>query len=116
MRRVFLKLVVATALGTTLPALAAEENGVTYGSGMNRFARATGSPGEPGLLKLLAEEFARRADAVGQGRHRAIAQTAASQEGRHGDGACTGAGRSGGEGRFGAGRYNDEAYARQYDH
>lgn len=63
MRRVFLKLVVATALGTALPAVAAEENGVTYGNGMNRFALATGSPGELGLLKLLAEEFGRRADA-----------------------------------------------------
>lgn len=63
MRRVFLKLVVATALGTALPAVAAEENGVTYGNGINRFALATGSPGELGLLKLLAEEFGRRADA-----------------------------------------------------
>jgi tungstate transport system substrate-binding protein len=44
-------------------ALAADETGATYGTGKNRFALATGSPGELGLLKLLAEEFARRADA-----------------------------------------------------
>ena len=41
----------------------ADENGATYGTGKNRFSLATGSPGELGLLKVLALEFARRADA-----------------------------------------------------
>lgn len=44
-------------------AWAADETGATYGSGKNRFTLATGSPGELGLLKLLAEDFSRRADA-----------------------------------------------------
>lgn len=35
----------------------------TYGSGSQRFSLATGSPGELGLLKLLAETFAAKADA-----------------------------------------------------
>ena len=67
MRRSFLKLAVLAAAvataGLALPALAADESGTTYGSGKNVFSLATGSPGELGLLKLLAEEFARRADA-----------------------------------------------------
>ncbi|MFA7281529.1 MAG: substrate-binding domain-containing protein [Sterolibacterium sp.] len=42
---------------------AADESGATYGAGKNRFTLATGSPGELGLLKLLAEDFARKADA-----------------------------------------------------
>ena len=67
MLRSFLKLVVlagavATA-GLVLPVLAADETGATYGAGKNSFSLATGSPGELGLLRLLAEEFARRADA-----------------------------------------------------
>jgi tungstate transport system substrate-binding protein len=63
MRRSFLKLTIATALALALPVLAADETGATYGSGKNRFSLATGSPGELGLLKLLAEEFATRSDA-----------------------------------------------------
>jgi tungstate transport system substrate-binding protein len=63
MRRSLLKLAALALLGFVLPALAADETGATYGSGKNRFSLATGSPGELGLLKLLAEEFARRADA-----------------------------------------------------
>ncbi|MBE7422749.1 MAG: substrate-binding domain-containing protein [Zoogloeaceae bacterium] len=47
----------------TASTLAADESGATYGTGRNRFALATGSPGELGLLKELAEEFSRRADA-----------------------------------------------------
>ena len=35
----------------------------TYGDGTERFALATGSPGELGLLKALAESFAREAGA-----------------------------------------------------
>jgi tungstate transport system substrate-binding protein len=67
MRRTLIKLGLTTALVTTLPlmpqATAADDTGATYGSGKNRFLLATGSPGELGLLKLLAEEFARQADA-----------------------------------------------------
>ena len=63
MRHSLLKLTAYALLGFALPALAADETGATYGSGRNRFSLATGSPGELGLLKLLAEEFARRADA-----------------------------------------------------
>ncbi len=63
MRRRLLKLAALAALGSALPALAADETGATYGNGKNRFSLATGSPGELGLLKLLAEEFARQADA-----------------------------------------------------
>ncbi len=53
----------AVLLGFSLPALAADE-GIRYGSGRNQFALATGSPGELGLLKLLAEEFGKAADAT----------------------------------------------------
>jgi tungstate transport system substrate-binding protein len=35
----------------------------TYGNGPNKFSLATGSPGELGLLKVLAETFAGKADA-----------------------------------------------------
>lgn len=67
MRRTLIKLGLGFALVAALPAaqlaLAADETGATYGSGRNRFSLATGSPGELGLLKLLAEEFARQADA-----------------------------------------------------
>lgn len=63
MRRTLLKFAVATAVGFTLPAIAADETGATYGKGRNTFSLATGSPGELGLLKLLAEEFALFADA-----------------------------------------------------
>jgi tungstate transport system substrate-binding protein len=63
MRRLLLKLTAVSALGLVLPAFAADDAGATYGGGKNRFSLATGSPGELGLLKLLGEEFARRADA-----------------------------------------------------
>ena len=42
----------------SLFAQAAELEQTIYGSGTNRFALATGSPGELGLLKVLAEKFA----------------------------------------------------------
>jgi len=47
----------------SLAASAADEAGAIYGSGNNRFALATGSPGELGLLKVLGEAFARSHDA-----------------------------------------------------
>jgi tungstate transport system substrate-binding protein len=63
MRRTVLKIAAFAALWLSLPAYAADETGATYGTGSKRFSLATGSPGELGLLKLLAEEYARRADA-----------------------------------------------------
>ena len=67
MRRTLIKLGLGLALTASVPAtqsvLAADETGATYGNGKNRFSLATGSPGELGLLKLLAEEFGRQADA-----------------------------------------------------
>jgi len=61
MRRTFLQAAALSLL--PLAALAADDNGATYGQGSQTFSLATGSPGELGLLKLLAEEFARREDA-----------------------------------------------------
>lgn len=58
-----LKHAALAALGFAIPAFAADESGATYGAGKNSFSLVTGSPGELGLLKLLAEEFAQRADA-----------------------------------------------------
>ena len=67
MRRTLIKLGLGLALTASVPAmqsvLAADETGATYGNGKNRFSLATGGPGELGLLKLLAEEFGRQADA-----------------------------------------------------
>jgi tungstate transport system substrate-binding protein len=58
------KIVFAVALVcTTLFAQAADLEQTVYGSGTNRFALATGSPGELGLLKVLAEKFAGANDA-----------------------------------------------------
>ncbi len=51
------------AFALNQPLHAADESGATYGMGQHAFSLATGSPGELGLLKVLAEEFARRADA-----------------------------------------------------
>ena len=42
---------------------AADDATTTYGTGTHSFSLATGSPGELGLLKVLAEDFAVRADA-----------------------------------------------------
>ena len=58
-----LVILVGFFLATNPPVRAADEAGATYGQGSHRFSLATGSPGELGLLKVLAEEFARRADA-----------------------------------------------------
>lgn len=63
MRRTLLKCLASACLLSSLPLFAADENGATYGNGKNSFALATGSPGELGLLKVLAETFADRADA-----------------------------------------------------
>lgn len=50
-------------LCTALFAHAAELEKTSYGEGSNRFSLATGSPGELGLLKVLAEKFAVTNDA-----------------------------------------------------
>jgi tungstate transport system substrate-binding protein len=50
-------LFVAALLFGGQPLLAADECTALYGSGPNHFSLATGSPGELGLLKVLAEEF-----------------------------------------------------------
>lgn len=64
MIRASLKLLLLTlSFLSLMGAAGAADDGATYGSGKSEFALATGSPGELGLLKLLAEDFARRADA-----------------------------------------------------
>jgi tungstate transport system substrate-binding protein len=55
--------VVLLALLSVLPAGADEKCDAVYGSGGNAFSLATGSPGELGMLKVVAESFARSADA-----------------------------------------------------
>ena len=60
MRRIVLALMLACV---SLLTLAGELEEAVYGSGANRFALATGSPGELGLLKVLAEKFASTHDA-----------------------------------------------------
>lgn len=50
-------------IAMSLPVWAHDDNGATYGTGKSVFSLATGSPGELGLLKALAEEFGRRSDA-----------------------------------------------------
>lgn len=47
----------------SLLSLAADLEETVYGGGANRFVLATGSPGELGLLKVLAERFAGNHDA-----------------------------------------------------
>lgn len=60
--RKILALVLLLCGFASLP-IAAQE-GATYGDGPNRFSLATGSPGELGLLKVLAEEFGKEANAT----------------------------------------------------
>ena len=57
----FLQLIVVLLLlpGFSVLLHAQETCTETYGSGTQRFSLATGSPGELGLLKALAEEFNR---------------------------------------------------------
>jgi tungstate transport system substrate-binding protein len=60
-----LKIAVVLALSLTLgaPAAVAAECDETYGKGRETFSVATGSPGELGLLKALAETFAKNGNA-----------------------------------------------------
>jgi tungstate transport system substrate-binding protein len=64
--RTVLQIAVVLALFWTLgaPAAARAECDETYGKGPNRFRVATGSPGELGLLKALAEAFGKGDDAT----------------------------------------------------
>ena len=48
-------------LGTS--SYAGEQPAAVYGSGANQFSLATGSPGELGLLKVLAEAFGKQDNA-----------------------------------------------------
>ena len=56
MRRSVLKCLLAACLCGGFSVHAADDAGATYGDGKNSFALATGSPGELGLLKVLAED------------------------------------------------------------
>jgi tungstate transport system substrate-binding protein len=56
-------LTAATLILLGSSAYAGEEPAVVYGSGYYQFSLATGSPGELGLLKVLAETFGKQANA-----------------------------------------------------
>jgi len=56
-------LLVVTVLCATVSAGAAEQCDAVYGSGKQSFSLATGSPGELGMLKAVAESFAKGVDA-----------------------------------------------------
>jgi tungstate transport system substrate-binding protein len=64
--RTVLQIAVVLALSLTLeaPSAARAECDETYGKGPDSFSVATGSPGELGLLKALAEAFGRKNDAT----------------------------------------------------
>ena len=57
-------LAMISTIAFILPALAADDCTEVYGSGAHTFRLATGSPGELGLLKAIAEEFNPTADAT----------------------------------------------------
>ncbi|MGH8773157.1 MAG: substrate-binding domain-containing protein, partial [Burkholderiales bacterium] len=52
------------ALVLAQPALAQEKCDEVYGNGPNKFSLATGSPGELGLLKALAEPFTKQTNST----------------------------------------------------
>ena len=54
--------VMAPVLLGTL-SFAGDKSEAVYGDGANQFSLATGSPGELGLLKVLAEAFGKQANA-----------------------------------------------------
>lgn len=45
------------SLSVALPAFAGDECAAVYGAGTHAFSLATGSPGELGMLKAIAEVF-----------------------------------------------------------
>jgi tungstate transport system substrate-binding protein len=65
MRKLALWLLTAATLSLwSSPAAAADQPAVAYGTGYRQFSLATGSPGELGLLKVLAETFGRQENAT----------------------------------------------------
>jgi len=64
--RTVLEIAVVLALSLTLGAVSTfcAECDETYGKGPETFSVATGSPGELGLLKVLAEAFSKKSDAT----------------------------------------------------
>ncbi|MFI5329865.1 MAG: substrate-binding domain-containing protein [Desulfobaccales bacterium] len=65
MRKLALWLLTAATLSLwSSPAAAADQPVVAYGTGYRQFSLATGSPGELGLLKVLAETFGRQENAT----------------------------------------------------
>ena len=65
MRKLALLLLTAATLSLlSSPAAAGDQPAVAYGTGYRQFSLATGSPGELGLLKVLAETFGRQENAT----------------------------------------------------
>ena len=65
MRKLALLLLTAAILSLlSSPAAAGDQSAVAYGTGYRQFSLATGSPGELGLLKVLAETFGRQENAT----------------------------------------------------
>ncbi|MEW6658699.1 MAG: hypothetical protein AB1424_08560 [Thermodesulfobacteriota bacterium] len=62
-RRGFCFLAVAACLPWGVAVKAADQPNAVYGRGAQEFSLATGSPGELGLLKVLAETFGKQNDA-----------------------------------------------------
>jgi tungstate transport system substrate-binding protein len=56
-------LLAAVLISTGIPAWAGGSPAAVYGTGANEFSLATGSPGELGLLKVLAETFGKQDNA-----------------------------------------------------
>lgn len=63
LRSVFFGLMVIIILALSSPALAGDDCKAVYKEGSRQLTLATGSPGELGLLKVLAEEFLKGKDA-----------------------------------------------------
>lgn len=62
-RKVIGYLAIIALAGLSASAQAADQPAVVYGSGAQQFSLATGSPGELGLLKVLAETFGKENNA-----------------------------------------------------
>ncbi len=60
-RRIFFTLILC--IGSSVNAQQTPKVEATYGTGVNTFTLATGSPGELGLLQALGEEFSKRENA-----------------------------------------------------
>ncbi len=62
--KVLVSFVAIAILVGALSGLAADKPNAVYGSGPNKFSLATGSPGELGLLKVLADTFGQQENAT----------------------------------------------------